>query len=225
MEETAASGGKKGRDATGRRLKGRGTAGSATTMQDTDKFESIDKGGSVKGPAKCGLSPPHADPTCYPPQTLCCEQTTLPCRHPGPNLGHTPTPALSVLSCGGVARLHLGTARGDAGGRHPRQVLRLRRHQESTPQPRPTHRIRQGSRPRSNPLRSWRALLGDCSATTHPRHHSLTTPASPPQGYGLVEYEELKQAQDAIATMNGAQLMGATISVDWSFSRGPSRRR
>ena len=79
--------------------------------------------------------------------------------------------------------------------------------------------------PRSNPLRSWRALLGGCSATTQPRHHSLTTPASPPQGYGLVEYEELKQAQDAIATMNGAQLMGATISVDWSFSRGPSRRR
>ena len=78
MEETAASGGKKGRDATGRRLKGRGTAGSATTMQDTDKFESIDKGGSVKGPAKCGLSPPHADPTCYPPQTLGCEQPTLP---------------------------------------------------------------------------------------------------------------------------------------------------
>ena len=45
------------------------------------------------------------------------------------------------------------------------------------------------------------------------------------KGYGLVEYEDLKQAQDAITTMNGAALMGATISVDWAFSKGPSRRR
>ena len=44
------------------------------------------------------------------------------------------------------------------------------------------------------------------------------------KGYGLVEYEDLKQAQDAITTMNGAALMGATISVDWAFSKGPSRR-
>ena len=63
MEETASSK-KKGRDATGRRLKGRGTAGSATTMQDTDKFESIEKGGSVQGPSKCELSPLRAHPTC-----------------------------------------------------------------------------------------------------------------------------------------------------------------
>ena len=54
MEEAASSGSKnKGRDATGRRLKGRGAAGSSTTMQDKDNFDSIEKGGSVKGPAKC----------------------------------------------------------------------------------------------------------------------------------------------------------------------------
>ena len=63
MEETASSN-KKGRDATGRRLKGRGNAGSATTMQEKDKFESIEKGGSVKGPSKCELSPLRAHPTC-----------------------------------------------------------------------------------------------------------------------------------------------------------------
>jgi RNA-binding protein 8A len=54
-------------------------------------------------------------------------------------------------------------------------------------------------------------------------HAALRPP--PRQGYALVEYEDLKQAQDAISTMNGAQLMGASISVDWAFSRGPSRKR
>ena len=45
------------------------------------------------------------------------------------------------------------------------------------------------------------------------------------KGYALIEYEDLKQAQDAVSNMNGAVLMGATINVDWAFSRGPSRRR
>ena len=45
------------------------------------------------------------------------------------------------------------------------------------------------------------------------------------KGYALIEYEDLKQAQDAVSNMNGAVLMGATINVDWAFSRGPARTR
>ena len=69
MDETAASAGKsKGRDNTGRRLKGRGAAGSSTTMQEKEVFESIEKGGSVKGPAKCALGPQFSGGrSCRPP--------------------------------------------------------------------------------------------------------------------------------------------------------------
>ena len=62
-----------------------------------------------------------------------------------------------------------------------------------------------------------------CLCALDMSHAALRPP--PRQGYALVEYEDLKQAQDAISTMNGAQLMGASISVDWAFSRGPSRKR
>ena len=41
----------------------------------------------------------------------------------------------------------------------------------------------------------------------------------------MVEYEKQKDAQGAIDEMNGSTLMGSTISVDWAFSKGPSRRR
>ena len=66
-EAAAASSGAKGKakasDSSGRRLKGRGAqGGSATTMEDKDAFESIEKGGSMQGPAKCAQLPPLAGP-------------------------------------------------------------------------------------------------------------------------------------------------------------------
>ena len=46
------------RDAGGRRVKGRGTAGSSA-MADGTKFDSIpNKGGSGRGPAECAPPPP-----------------------------------------------------------------------------------------------------------------------------------------------------------------------
>ncbi|KAL4196108.1 hypothetical protein AMTRI_Chr04g244390 [Amborella trichopoda] len=45
------------------------------------------------------------------------------------------------------------------------------------------------------------------------------------RGYALIEYEDFKEAQSAILTMNGQQLLEQTISVDWAFSNGPSNKR
>ncbi|VVB00570.1 unnamed protein product [Arabis nemorensis] len=42
------------------------------------------------------------------------------------------------------------------------------------------------------------------------------------KGYALIEYEKSEEAQNAITSMNGAELLTRNVSVDWAFSNGPS---
>jgi len=44
------------------------------------------------------------------------------------------------------------------------------------------------------------------------------------KGYALIEYKDKKEAQTAMDSMNGQEILGQKVHVDWAFKKGAVKR-